>query len=915
MKKIYAVIMSIVLGLVLVSCSQGSNEPADNRAGTTKFNSSDPTRYSPYDSNEYTGINYVEAESLFQNAGFENISTSSIDDIDSESDIPDGAVENVSIMGNAEFTADTVFDKDDEVVITYHNIPKITAPLSSGEAASKKYMDAGKVFFDAGFRNIKTDEVYDLAFDESNKTILLANGKEIEHAEPLPFDSTIEVVEHFPARGYLATITIDFHSNLLFSKYDVKLSLNNQELGTMSHGEGGEYKAIVPPGKHEVLFVNADDNSITGKAQLEVDSKTDVTYQISCSSKEITVERTAFAHALQPGSILIPFNSTHYLRKDYKTVSEELSKLGFSNVKTEATTEMLWNPDKINSVIGIEINGKTEFKHDEAFKLSSPVTVYYHTADFTFDQTSVSVIEKETFELPYTLSSEDPIDSVEFKIDHPEVLKRNRNGSYTALTPGTAIVSSYSGGEIYSDCTVVVNEIIVPIEKLEFAAKEIDVSVGSTFIPKYKFVPENANYTDMRVEISNNFIEQGEDLSFYSAQEGDSEMTFYQDDRLLGTCTIHSTLYEIEELSLSETEKELYIGESFDLPFNLIPEKATAKGINVVSSNSNIAAVEFNERGEQTIKVTGISAGETSIMVTIPNGQQYNCIISVNEISPEEIVLSNTNPKQRIEVGTPITIDVGWKPDNTSVKELSWSSSDSNVIRVDGEGNLETVGVGTAVITATHKTGVSASLDLTVEPTLVKSVEVSTTRDNSSKFYIGNSFTISAFVLPENATDHTLKYSSNNEAVATVNDWGVVTAVGTGETTITVASPNGPKNTISVTVSAAPQKFRINYSANLVSNDHVGNNWSVGCSVDGEPFWNGGTIILDPDSSFRIVVFAQENDKDPDYGSYWEEIKYSDDLCKNGYSTSGEFHVIENGGRYSRHSAVWKYSITITPTY
>lgn len=67
----------------------------------------------------------------------------------------------------------------------------------------------------------------------------------------------------------------------------------------------------------------------------------------------------------------------------------------------------------------------------------------------------------------------------------------------------------------------------------------------------------------------------------------------------------------------------------------------------------------------------------------------------------------------------------------------------------------------------------------------------------------GETQTIVATVSPENATDKSLTFASDNEAVATVSNAGVVTAVSKGSATITVSSVSNPaiSKTVAVTVS------------------------------------------------------------------------------------------------------------------
>ncbi len=64
-----------------------------------------------------------------------------------------------------------------------------------------------------------------------------------------------------------------------------------------------------------------------------------------------------------------------------------------------------------------------------------------------------------------------------------------------------------------------------------------------------------------------------------------------------------------------------------------------------------------------------------------------------------------------------------------------------------------------------------------------------------------NQGALQAALTPSNAADKTVKWESLNEAVATVNQSGVVTAVGVGETTVTATAANGKQDACTVKVS------------------------------------------------------------------------------------------------------------------
>ena len=59
----------------------------------------------------------------------------------------------------------------------------------------------------------------------------------------------------------------------------------------------------------------------------------------------------------------------------------------------------------------------------------------------------------------------------------------------------------------------------------------------------------------------------------------------------------------------------------------------------------------------------------------------------------------------------------------------------------------------------------------------------------------GMTWTLHAIVLPEDAADKTLHWTSSDEGVATIDDNGIITALAPGQTTITAASTAGEAST------------------------------------------------------------------------------------------------------------------------
>ena len=139
-------------------------------------------------------------------------------------------------------------------------------------------------------------------------------------------------------------------------------------------------------------------------------------------------------------------------------------------------------------------------------------------------------------------------------------------------------------------------------------------------------------------------------------------------------------------------------------------------------------------------------------------------------------------------------------PDNAKYGKISWTSSDESVAIVSG-GSVHALKAGTATITAMTE-GVSGTARVTVKS---KSIPVSGVNlsDSSIELVEGDSKQLSATVSPDNATDKSVSWKSAEPSIATVDNNGKVTAVATGETTITVTTTDGGR-TASCTITVKP---------------------------------------------------------------------------------------------------------------
>ena len=118
-------------------------------------------------------------------------------------------------------------------------------------------------------------------------------------------------------------------------------------------------------------------------------------------------------------------------------------------------------------------------------------------------------------------------------------------------------------------------------------------------------------------------------------------------------------------------------------------------------------------------------------------------------------------------------------------KRCAWTSSDESVAAVDGTGRVRFTGTGTAVITATLKSGESASYELCIvdENTLPEDLVLNTDR---IELPVGNNEQIVYTVLPDTAVAEDIWFQTDDSEIAAIDPAGIVTGLKAGTTKASV---------------------------------------------------------------------------------------------------------------------------------
>ncbi|MGN1194411.1 MAG: Ig-like domain-containing protein, partial [Acutalibacteraceae bacterium] len=248
------------------------------------------------------------------------------------------------------------------------------------------------------------------------------------------------------------------------------------------------------------------------------------------------------------------------------------------------------------------------------------------------------------------------------------------------------------------------------------------------------------------------------------------------------TCDV-TVVTPVSGVKITSTTAQVYNTKKIKLTAVVSPSTASNKSVTWSSSNTKIATVSSSGY------VYGVGSGSTYITCKTADGG-FTAKLKITVLKKTEVTSVKLNVTEKnLYKGSTYKLTATVSPSNATFKEVTYSSSDTKVLTVDSNGVVTGVGKGTAYVVckSDDNKAVFARCLFTIK---VKTTGVTLNRTSFS-IYRTKSYQLTPTVLPSDATNKNVTWSSSNSKIASVSSTGVVKAVAPGKATITCKTSNG----------------------------------------------------------------------------------------------------------------------------
>ena len=571
--------------------------------------------------------------------------------------------------------------------------------------------------------------------------------------------------------AFLMYILFSERATFYISEKDLILSYSDSHLITVydyNKNKVDNLKFIFSSDNPDVVSV--DENGMIyskayGEANITITSRDD---NSSIIYKVTVVDDDRPFIKFTSNSVTLKLNDNHDL----------FNEILFNNIKKE---KIFWKSDDTN-IVSINKDGKitavgigttTISATYEKLTTSCEVNVINDNVEVTSIKLNKDhlVLEKNTSERIFTTIMPDNATNrnVIWETSNSNIASVDNNGNIFANNVGTVTITAKINNISVSCNVTVVNEII-KVESILLNKENITIDNGDKKQLVASINPKNSSNKKIIWTSSNPNVVSVDENGYVTGVGVGSATITARIDNITSTCIVTVKTIEAKKIILNKDNLILEKGSTSQLNATIEPTRATDKKIIWTSSNPKVATVDSNGL------ISAVDTGITVITARI-NNVTTTCKVTVKTITVKKISFEETSVI--LEKGSKKSLTVLIEPGNATNKTIEWSSSNNNVVKVDENGNIEAVGLGTANIVAktNDKTAICDVIvkDMTnpsSSPTLnivteTDSYTITGGKENINKKYYSNDKDVTIHILSNDNDVEYYAFSNSLDGVKT----------------------------------------------------------------------------------------------------------------------------------------------------
>jgi uncharacterized protein YjdB len=246
-----------------------------------------------------------------------------------------------------------------------------------------------------------------------------------------------------------------------------------------------------------------------------------------------------------------------------------------------------------------------------------------------------------------------------------------------------------------------------------------------------------------------------------------------EDTGLTSSSTVTITVPVSIILSISGTYY-INIGDSYQITYSISPIGSYSGSITWSSNDPSLTI-------DSTGKITSNYSGTSTIIATTSDGLYSTSCTVISVIKTTS--LSITESDLIIAPNSYYTLNYSQSPDNATIKDILWTSSNESIATVSNGIISTTANYGSCVITGSNKDGGGSDTCSILNEVEITSLAFT---NNYTSMVLYTSTYLQYTILPSNASNKNLTWESSDPSIISINSLtGELTSNKTGSVTIT----------------------------------------------------------------------------------------------------------------------------------